>query len=352
MNPIVLSPELLNHLQSLQTNVQQWLTNFQQLKQRPRIWNRLPPDQQKAWTIRQAKLQTLDEALTQTLASATAGTPGPATGLSPLYDRVVELGINMNTKGSKTLAQTYQAAIDSFLMAYDTAAPNVQAEWQAAKAEVDESKAVLQAKIARAEQVLASRQSSGPTGGYFRYIEGTVQGRRYRRLDWLSDMAEFKGKAYHLNNNRDNDQYLAGTDRFVIERYTLQPNDRGGMDFVRNGTAYSLSTGALELFGQLTGPYHNARQGVEGAFPDLVYNHTPRNRNPRWSVVLKDTTPSTKCGTPSGKNWPPVPMTNSINKRKKSSLYWPSGEKESQALSRMSMDWTSKIAYSHLFPLY
>lgn len=290
MNPIVLSAELLGHFQALQTNVQQWLTNFQQFRNQSTTWNNLPTEQQQQWINRATQLQALDNALNQTLANATVGTAAPATGLSALYDRVVELGINMNTKGSTALAQAYQTAINDFLTAYNTASAATQAEWQVTKTEVDQSNAALQTKLARAQQVLANRQNNGPTGGYFRYIEGTFQGRRYRRLDWLSDMVEFTGKAYHLNNNKDNDAYLAGTNRFIIELYAPQPNDKGGIDFVRNGTAYSLSTGALELFGQLTGPYRRAQDGMEGKFPALEYNNTKKNGNPRWSVVIKSTT--------------------------------------------------------------
>lgn len=294
MNPIVLSPELLAHLQTLQTDVQQWLTNFQQFRNQSVSWNRLSDDQQQEWLQRQTQLQALASALTQTLTSATSGTLPPSTGLSALYDRVVELGINMNTQGSRTLAQAYQTAINNFLTAYNGADANTQTEWQTAKNEVDESNATLQAKLARAQQVLANRQNNGPIGGYFRYIEGTVQGQRYRRLDWLSDMVNFRGETYHVGNNTSNDQYSAGTNRFIIELYTPQSNDKGGLDFVRNGTAYSLSSSALELFGQLTGPYKRAQDSVEGKFPALEYNNTPNNRNPRWSMVFKGTTQGTQ----------------------------------------------------------
>lgn len=292
MNPIVLSPELFVHLQTLQLEAQQWLTNFQQFRNQSVSWNRLPDDQKEQWLQRQTQLQTLNNSLTQTLANATSGTPTPPSGLSALYDRVVELGINMNTRGSQALAQTYQTAIDDFLAAYNAADTATQAEWQTAKTEVDESNATLQAKLARAQQVLANRQNNGPVGGYFRYIEGTVQGQRYRRLDWLSDMVNFRGETYHVGNNTSNDQYSAGTNRFIIELYTPQPNSKGGLDFVPNGTAYSLSSRALELFGQLTGPYRRAQDGMEGKFPALEYNNTPKNRNPRWSVVLKNTAPN------------------------------------------------------------
>ena len=287
MDPIVLSPSLLAHLQSLQTKTQQWLKTYAQLRQDADAWARLSTEQQEKQSAQHQKLEALASALVQTLAAAESGSPAPSTRLSALYDRVVELGINMNTKGSPDLAKAYEKAIADFLAAYAAADSATQTTWQQAKIEVEESQATLQAKLKRAEEVLANRRTNAPTGGYFRYVEGTVKDKRYRRLDWIATMVNFRGEAHHLNNDKDNDQYVAGTNRFIIELYTPQPNAKGGLDFVRNGTAYSLSTAALELVNQLTGPYIKHEEGPGGKFPPFEYNNTPKNRNPRWSITLQ-----------------------------------------------------------------
>lgn len=294
MDPIPLSPDLLRHLRALQADTKAWLSRFEGLRSDPRRWARFSTDQQSQLATRQRQLSQLLTLLDEVLENATTGSPdlAPPQSLSALYDQVVELGIQINTKGSPALAQTYLTALDDFLAAYQAADALLQTEWQAANAEVEESRAILQAKLARAAQVRADRQNNGPVGGYFRYVEGTVEGKRYRRLDWLSDMVHFSGEAHRFDDNEENRRYTAGTNRFIIELYQLQPDRQGGWSFSRNGTAYSLSASALELFGQLTGPYRSAQEGMEGHFPALEYNHTPRNRTPRWSVAFQGTTPT------------------------------------------------------------
>ena len=57
----------------------------------------------------------------------------------------------MGTGASRGIAISYQDAMDDFLEAYEKASTAEQLEWASAKAEIEESKKVLEDKLQRAD---------------------------------------------------------------------------------------------------------------------------------------------------------------------------------------------------------
>lgn len=284
MNPeIKLSPEVIEHLKDLEATIKQWLAAHQEI----------PSDDilAKEFTEQKEKYLDLLKDVTSTLstASAKATTSVPPDSISQFYEMAVELGIQMGTAATVTIATNYQNALDRFFNAYELGDENLQAEWLEAKKELEESDLVLKAKVSRAQQVSNNNRTNIPPGGYFRFVEGQKGNDTYYRLDWLSRMTDINGEAYHRDNNPDNHEYTAGTDRYLIEVYQANIDDAGIVTFARNGSANSLNKKGLELFNMLSSPYLTLEETGNKSFPALKYNETSKNTiQSRWSISLWD----------------------------------------------------------------
>ena len=282
MNPeIKLSPEVIQHLKELEVTIQEWLAAHQEI----------PSDDVLAKEFTQQKEKYLDllKDVTSTLSTASAKTTASVStdSISQFYEMAVELGIQMGTAATVTIATNYQNALDSFFNAYELGDEDMQAEWLEAKKELEESDLVLKEKIRRAKEESDKRKANTPPGGYFRFVEGKKGNKTYYRLDWLSKMTDINGEAYHRDNDPDNHEYTAGTNRYIIELYQANIDDVGAITFARNGTAHSFNSKGLELFNMLKKPYLTIEETGNKKFPELKHNEKAKNTaESQWSISL------------------------------------------------------------------
>lgn len=282
MDPnIKLDPEVIEHFKELKSTIQEWLDTHQ----------KIPSDDvlAKEFTAQKEKYLNLLEEVTATLSSVSIKTT-ESTSSDPIaqdYEMAVELGIQMGTGANRKVATDYQNALDSFFNAYETGNEDLKAEWAEAKKELEESDRILKEKVKRAQEELAKRRANTPPGGYFRFVEGKKGNKTYYRLDWLSKMTNINGESYHRDNDVENDEYLAGTNRYIIELYQANIDDTGAITFTRNGTAYSLTSKGLELFNMLKKPYLTLEETGNKKFPELKYNEKSKNSaKSKWSISL------------------------------------------------------------------
>lgn len=284
MDPeIQLSSQVITHFKTLKTTLQVWLNKYQVVSAN------LPATKAKELIKRKKDYTNLLAELTAILSTAKIKETTDSVSLDDLpsyYEEAVELGIKMGTGANREIASSYQTAMDNFFAAYKIASEDEQEEWKEAKEELEESNRILKDKIKRAEEELAKRRANTPPGGYFRFIKGQKGDQIYYRLDWLSKMTNLHGQSYHRNNDVKNDQYLAGTNRYVIELYDASFDEVGRMTFTKSGTAYSLDKQGLQLFNMLRNPYLTLEETGNKKFPALEANSVPKNTTLKWSVAL------------------------------------------------------------------
>ena len=274
MDPkIKLSPEVIRHFKELQNTIQEWLDTHQKIPDDDELVIEFAAQKKKYLDLLKEVTTTLDSASLKTTESVSTDP------IAQYYEMAVELGIQMGTGPNKKIKNDYQNALDSFFNIYELGNEGLQEEWSEAKKELEESDRILKEKIQLAQEELAKRRANTPPGGHFRFVEGRKGNETYYRLDWLSRMTDINSEAYHLNNNPDNHEYTAGTNRYLIEVYQANIDEAGIFTFTRNGSANSLSKKGLELFNMLNSPYLTLEETGNKKIPDLKYNETSKNTN-------------------------------------------------------------------------
>lgn len=200
--------------------------------------------------------------------------------LDRVYEEVIEAGIKMSTGPSKAIANEYKSALDRFHALYDEASEGEQKKWHKAKEEVEKNGKILQKKMNKAQAQEDEWAQCIPIGGYYRYAEGEIDDRKFQRLDWISRDVTIK-KASKTNKDGNENIYVAGDNRIIIDLYKAEPNGTGDVKYTYTGEAYSPQGSMLQMWAMVSNPY--TTEG-EGPIPKMEDGEPKKNLD--WSEIL------------------------------------------------------------------
>lgn len=222
------------------------------------------------------KIAALDSLCTPTEEEA------PSSSLDAAYEDLVEKGFKMETGPNPTIAEEYKKALERFKnMFHDTKDKDLRDKWKEAHKIVNDKAKELEVKMARADEETALRQSLTPSGGYFRYAEGRMGDRLFKRLDYIA----FSTTWATASTKKEGDFFTGGENEYIIELYDVTFDERGNPIYTDRGKTSTFNSDMQEVMKHLDNPYLIEDDGMMPDIPSISKGNGKR-ANRGWSKIL------------------------------------------------------------------